>query len=167
MTIAGLLCGSQIPGEADAHGQDPVRPADGSSAVDDVCPNRRTVRWRPLCQVVALRRAFPGYGICPADVSGEPEGHRGLSVGASLQALSYGFSRPDSARDAVRCERGARLAHVRRFRAGAHSSGQKTLRGREPRGGTLRDGLRARTRRPSTCACRSFLGRCSVRPRRP
>src|ERR1700740_3069750 len=139
-----LLFRGDIPGEANEYGQDLVRPADGFSAVDDICTDCRAVWWRPLRQVVALCRTFPGYGVCPTDLSGRSQRHRSLPVGPSLEALSHGVPRTDSALDAVRCERSPRLAHLRRLRPGADPSGEKALRGRELRGGTLRNGLRAR-----------------------
>src|SRR6516165_10131477 len=40
---AVLLFRGDIPGEANVYGQDPVRPADGFSAVDDICPDCRAV----------------------------------------------------------------------------------------------------------------------------
>src|SRR3989454_2418922 len=127
-----LLFRRCIAGGTDEYGQDPVRSAHGFSAVDDICAHRGAVRRRPLRQVVVLRRAFPGHGICPTDLPGESQGHRSLPVGASVEALSHGVSRTDSSLDAVRCERSPRLAHLRRLRAGADPSGQKALRGREP-----------------------------------
>src|SRR6516165_7937249 len=87
--------------EVNVYGQDPVRPADGFSAVDDICADCRTVWWRPLRQVVALRRTFSGDGVCPTDLSGKSQRHRSLPVGPSLEALSHGVPRPDSALDAV------------------------------------------------------------------
>src|SRR5437899_2736879 len=96
--------------------------------------------------VKSLRCAehFRAMAFCPADLPGESQGHRSLSVGAGREALSHGVSRTDSSLDTVRCERSQRLAHLRRLRAGADPSGQKALRGREPRGGTLGNSLRAR-----------------------
>src|SRR6202035_2396517 len=110
-----LLFRGDIPGEANVYGQDPVRPADGFSAVDDICADCRAVWWRPVRQVVALRRTLPGYGVCPTDLSGESQRHRSLPVGPSLEALSHGVPRTDSALDAVRRERSPRLAHLRRL----------------------------------------------------
>src|SRR6516162_11253636 len=81
---AVLLFRGDIPGEANVYGQDPVRPADGFFAVDDICADCRAVWWRSLRQVVALRRTFPGYGVCPPDLSGKSQRHRSLPVGPSL-----------------------------------------------------------------------------------
>src|SRR6266446_1073751 len=94
MGLPVLLFRGDIPGGADVYGQDAVRPADGFFAVDDICADCRAVWWRPLRQVVALRRTFPGYGVCPADLSGESRRHRSLPVGPSLEALLHGFSGP-------------------------------------------------------------------------
>src|SRR4029077_4273406 len=131
-----LLFRGDIPGEANVCGQDFVRPADGFSAVDDICADCRAVWRRPLRQVVALCRTFPGYGVCPTDLSGKSQRHRSLAVGPSLQALSHGVPRTDSALDTVRRERSPRLAHLRRLRPGADPSGQQALCGGELRGGT-------------------------------
>src|SRR6516162_10132333 len=140
---AVLLFRGEIPGEANVYGQDPVRPADGFSAVDDICPDCRAVWWRPLRQVVALRRTFSGYGVCPTDLSGKSQGHRSLPVGPSLEALSHGVPRTDSALDAVGRERSPRLAHLRRLRPGADPSGQKALCGGERFYGTSENAVKS------------------------
>src|SRR5437870_5777482 len=122
-----LLFRGDIPGEANVYGQDAVRPADGFSAVDDMCADCRAVGRRPLRQVVALCRTFPGHGVCPTDLSGKSQRHRSLPVGPSLEALSHGVPRTDSALDAIRRERSPRLAHLRRLRPGADPSGERAL----------------------------------------
>src|SRR6266571_1187 len=61
--LPALLFGSVIPGEADVYGQNPVRPADGFSAMDELWADRAAIWWRPPCQVIALRRAFPGMAF--------------------------------------------------------------------------------------------------------
>src|ERR1700747_496167 len=122
-----LLFRGDIPGEANVYGQDPVRPADGFSAVDDICADCRAVWWRPLRQVVALCRTFPGYGVCPADLSGKSQRHRSVPVGPSLEALSHGFPRTDSALDPVRRDRRARLRLLRRVAPGADPYGTQVL----------------------------------------
>src|SRR5712672_362316 len=110
-----LLFRGDIPGEANVYGQDAVRPADGFSTVDDICADCRAVWRRPLRQVVAQCRTFPGHGVCPTDLSGKSQRHRSLPVGPSLEALSHGVPRTDSALDAVRRERSPRLAHYADF----------------------------------------------------
>src|SRR6202040_3392162 len=85
--------------------------------------------WRPVRQVVALRRTLPGYGVCPTDLSGESQRHRRLR---------------ENRQAPVRRERSPRLAHLRRLRAGADPSGQKALCSAELRGGTHRNGVCAR-----------------------
>src|SRR3981189_1945789 len=85
-----LLFRGDVPGEANAYGQDSVRPADGFSAVDDICADCRGVWWRALRQVVALCRTFPGYGMCARVASEKPQRDRRLAVGPSLEALSHG-----------------------------------------------------------------------------
>src|SRR6266481_3969354 len=96
-----LLFRGDIPGEANVYGQDAVRPADGFSAVDDICADCRAVWRRPLRQVVALCRTFPGHGVCPTDLSGKSQRHRSLPVGPNLEALSHGVPRTDSALDST------------------------------------------------------------------
>src|SRR6201987_6578251 len=120
-----LLFRGDIPGEANVYGQDPIRPVDGFSAVDDICADCRAVWWRPLRQVVALR------------LSGKPQRHRSVPVGAVLEALSHGVSRTDSALDAVRCERSPRLAGLRRPRSGADPPSPTALCRGELRSGTV------------------------------
>src|ERR1700747_3265632 len=132
-----LLFRGDIPGEANVYGQDPVRSADGFSAVDDICADCRAVWWRPLRQVVALRRTFSSHGVCPTDLSGKPQRHRSVPVGAVLEALSHGVSRTDSALDAVRCERSPRLADLRRLRSGADPPSPTALCRGELRSGTV------------------------------
>src|SRR3970282_109007 len=67
-----------------------IRPADGSSSVEELCSNRGALRWRSsstpfqLCQPVSL------HGVCTADVSRELARHRRLSARSALQALSPG-----------------------------------------------------------------------------
>jgi len=55
---------------------------------------RGTVRWRPLREVTALRRAFSCHGFCAAYLSRKSPGHRSLSVRSSFEALPHGFRAP-------------------------------------------------------------------------
>src|SRR6201987_6197416 len=110
MGLPVLLSGETFRGEADVYGKDPVSSADGFSAVDDICADCRAVWWRPLRQVVALRRTFSSHGVCPTDLSGKPQRHRSVPVGAVLEALSHGVSQTYFALDSGRCERSPPLA---------------------------------------------------------
>src|SRR6516162_8394113 len=58
-----LLFRGHNSGEVNVYGQDPVRPANGFSAVDDICADCRTLWWRPLRQVIALHRTFSGHAF--------------------------------------------------------------------------------------------------------
>src|SRR6516225_4392926 len=78
-----LLFRGHNSGEVNVYGQDPVRPADGFSAMDDICADCRTLWWRRLRQVVALHRTFPGHGACATDLSREP---RDIEACLSAQA---------------------------------------------------------------------------------
>src|SRR6476620_325508 len=90
-----LLFRGDIPGEANVYGQDPVRPVDGFFAVDDICADCRAVWWRPLRQVVALCRTFPGYGVCPTDLSGESQRDIEACLSAQASKLYHmGFREP-------------------------------------------------------------------------
>src|SRR5688500_1954072 len=65
-----------------------VRPAHGSSSVEEFCSNRATLWWRSsstafqLCQPVSL------HGVCTTDVPGKLARHRSLSAGSAFEALS-------------------------------------------------------------------------------
>ena len=48
------------------------------------------------------------------DLSREPARHRSMPVGATGQALSYGFARAGSPLDVGGCQRSSRLADLRR-----------------------------------------------------
>ncbi len=143
VVLFGLLSGNEIPGGADAYWQNVVRATHGFFTVDDVWTDRGTVRWRPLREVTALRRAFSCHGFCAAYLSRKSPGHRSLSVRSSFEALPHGFSRADSPHYTFRRQRSPRLAHLCRLCTGAHSSGQKTLRIGNSRSRTLRNSLRA------------------------
>ena len=60
-----------------------------------------------------LRRALSGHGIRAVDLPGKSTRHRNLLVGADLETLFHGLPRSGAALDAGRCQRGARLAHLR------------------------------------------------------
>ena len=62
-------------GGAHEHRQELVRSTDGFPAVDDVCPDRRLLRWRPPGSDAHLRRAIPGHGLRPIDLAREPARH--------------------------------------------------------------------------------------------
>ena len=113
-----------LPGGCHEHWQDAVRPAHGFFALDDLCPVCHTLWWRQGRSRADLRGAVPGHGLRPADLPREPARHRSVFVGAGGEALPHGLSRTDSALDAGRCQRVARLAHLCRFRATSDRSGQ-------------------------------------------
>src|SRR6202022_5198539 len=100
-------------GGADEQWQDAFRPTDGFSAVEHVHPDCRAVPWRSAGADAVLRRALSSHGVRAVDLPGEPARHRKLLVGADLETLFHGLPRSGAALDAGRCQRGARLAHLR------------------------------------------------------
>ncbi len=118
----GLLLGGHHE-----HRQDAVRPAHGFPALDDVRPVRRALRRRQGRSRADVRGTVPGHGLRSTDLPREPARYRSMSVGPGCQALSHGLSRADSAFDAGRCQRVARLAHPCRLRAAPDRSGQSAV----------------------------------------
>ena len=97
------------------------------------------------------------------------ESLRDIEVCLAAQAAKLyhmGFREPVSALDAGRCQRVARLAHLCRLRAAPDRSGQTSSTPATAWAWNLRTPSMRSTRRPSTCACRSFRGRSFARPRR-
>ena len=115
-----------LPGGRHEHRQDAVRPAHGFPALDDLRPVRRALRWRQGRSHTDLCGAVPGHGLRPTDLPREPARHRSVFVGPGGEALPHGLSRADSALDAGRCQRVARLAHLGRSGGAAHPAGTQT-----------------------------------------
>src|SRR5580693_3247718 len=109
------------------HRQNAFRSTHGFSAVEHLHADCCALRWRRSGPNAVLRRAIPGDGICATDLSGEPARYRSLPVGSSLETLSHGVSRTGAAIDAGRCQRGARLAHLRAVRPPADRPGAEAL----------------------------------------
>lgn len=61
-------------------------------------------------------------GFCPNNVSAEPPGHRDVSVGNAIQALSLWDSRKCVTQHIGECERTSRLENIRRFRTNLNKS---------------------------------------------
>ncbi len=64
-----------VPGVSDEHRQNALRPTDGIPAVEDLQPDCRPTRRRQPGANAQLRRAIPGHGVRPADLSGKPAGY--------------------------------------------------------------------------------------------
>jgi hypothetical protein len=77
-----------------------------------------------------LRRALSGHGIRAVDLPGESTRHRNLLVGADLETLFHGLPRSGTTLDAGRCQRGARLAHLRGVGPAIDRPGEATVRQR-------------------------------------
>jgi hypothetical protein len=59
------------PGVSDEHRQNAFRPTDGIPAREDLQPDCCPARWRQPGADAQLRRAIPGHGVCPTDLSGK------------------------------------------------------------------------------------------------
>ena len=99
-------------------------------------------RGRTQGQVVLLSRSVSVHGVRAADLSGEPARHRSVSARPALQALSPGDSLDGRAQHAGQCQRGARLAHLRRLRAEPDRHRAAAVCRRAVRGRFEGDGLR-------------------------
>ena len=129
------------PGGYFEHWKDAVRPTHGLPAMDDIYPLCSEVWWRSSRSHVALHRAVPHHGLRPIDLPGKSARHRGVSDGASRQALPYGRLRAGAPRHTGRRQRVARLAHLRRFCAATDCAGAQALRQRRPGVGVVKYGL--------------------------
>jgi hypothetical protein len=147
------------------HRQNAFRSTHGFSAVEHLRADCCALRRRCSGPNAALRRAISRDGVCATDLSREPARYRGLPVGSSLEALPHGVSRTGAAIDAGRCQRVARLAHLRAVRPSVDRPGAKALCRRQLGFGVDQHGL-LWTRPPSTCACRCFHGPISAPPKR-
>ena len=78
---------------------------------------RRPLPRRPLREELFLLGSVSGDGLRPAHLSREPAGHRDLPGRGGRQAVPHGLPHQRGALDAGRCQRIARLAHLRRLRA--------------------------------------------------
>ena len=65
--------------------------------MDDIYPLCSEVWWRSWRSHVALHRAVPHHGLRTIDLPGKSARHRGVSDGASRQALPYGLLRASRA----------------------------------------------------------------------
>src|ERR1700674_4044532 len=128
-------------GVAREHRKNAVRPTDGFSALEHLHADCCALRRRHSGTNAVLHRAIPSDGVCATDLSREPARYRSMRVGSSLEALPHGLSRTGAAIDAGRCQRDARLAHLRRVRPWADCPGEKTLRRRKLGLGAEQHGL--------------------------
>ena len=70
-------------------------------------------------------------GLRATDLPGKSAGHRGLPIGAIVEALPHGIPPGDQTLDIGRRQRNAELAYPCGIRPAPDRAGQKTLRGRE------------------------------------
>src|SRR3989338_9172326 len=124
--------GFSVAGGCDVCWQDPVRPDHGLPPMEDLSSHRGSVWRRPPRQDTDLRRTFPHSGLRPTLLSREPARHRGLPVGTIGQALPHGHPQGRIPLHPGRCQRVARLAHLRRVRPAADCAGTATVRQRRP-----------------------------------
>src|SRR5712671_6796835 len=117
-----------LQGGSCEHRQDPFRSIDGVSAVEDIRPHRCAVWRRRPGADAELWRAIPGHGICPTDLPGEFAGYRDVPFHSGVEALPHGLARTDSALDAGRCQRIARLAHLRGSGPAVDRPGEEAVR---------------------------------------
>src|ERR1700719_595139 len=110
------------------HRQDPFCSIDGVSAVEDIRPDRCAVWRRRPGADAELWRAIPGQGVCPTDLPGEFAGYRDVPFRSGVEALPHGLARTASALDAGRCQRSARLAHLRGSGAAVDRPGEEAVR---------------------------------------
>ena len=98
-----------------------LRAGDGSPADAHLPSGRSAIRRQPLRQVLPLPQPVSVHGVRTTDLPGELARHRGLHAGPAAQALSLGHSEHGVAQHAGQREQAARLANLRRGRAGVDS----------------------------------------------
>jgi len=89
---------------------------------------RGAISRRVQGQGIHLLESVSMHGICPADVQGKSERHRGVSSLCSNQAVSSWDSRESRPEYSGSCECGTRLAHLRGICASFDSESPKALR---------------------------------------
>ena len=89
--------------------------ADRASAPQGVSQVRGPLSWKPLREKLLLLGSVSGHGLRPAHLSRKPTRHRDLPGGGGRQAVPHGLPQPGGTLDAGRCQRIARLAHLRRL----------------------------------------------------
>ena len=130
-------------GDRDVHWQDAVCSDHGLFAMEDLSSHCGPACRRLSRQDADLCRALPHSGLRPTHLPGESARHRGLSVGASPQALSHGYPGSRFPFHAGRCQRNTRLAHLRRVRTTLDGASQATLCQGRSWTGSDQHGLRA------------------------
>src|SRR6266481_5932827 len=100
---------------------------DGFSSSDGIPSLRGTLPWRLQSAELLLLGSVSLFGLRPTHRARKPARYRSLSTLAAVEALSSGFSRPHFSQHIGARQRNARLAHLRRFRAGAHRPGSPVV----------------------------------------
>src|ERR1039458_6958628 len=106
---------------------------DGFSSRDRVSPLRGTLPGRLQSPKLFLLGRVSLSGFCTTHRARKPARYRSVSALAAVQALSYGLPRTHLSQHVGARHRNPRLAHLRRFRAGAHCPGSRILPGRTVR----------------------------------
>ncbi len=119
-----------------------LRPTDGLRFPVRVPQVRRPLPGKLQGQELLVLGPVPLHGLCPVDLPGEPAGYSGLPAGRPTQALPHGVPRHGLPQHARPCQRGARLADLRRLRSGADRDRPYPVRHGSVRGRTGADRLR-------------------------
>src|SRR5713101_5802436 len=122
-------------------GSDDFCASDGFSAVVGVSSVCRALSGRLQGPEFLLLGSVSLSGLRATHRARKFAGHRSLPTLATAEAVSHGFSRPHLAQHAGARQRNARLAHLCRFRPGAHHNGSRALSPRTVRCGVGRDSL--------------------------
>src|ERR1700682_2210000 len=100
---------------------------DGFSSLDGILSLRGPLPGRLQSAELLLLGSVSLFGLRATHRARKPARYRSVSALAAVEALSSGFSRPHLSQHAGARQRNARLAHLRRFRAGAHRPGSRIV----------------------------------------
>ena len=149
-------------GGIDELGKAGIRTSYAAFAADNVSEVCGALWRRAQGQELFLSRSISLHGVRPTDISGKPARHRSVSASARKQAVPLGHSESSVAQHAGRCQRSARLAHLRRLCAISDPYCPAFVCGRTVWGGSERDGLRPGCQRHRLVPVGVFLGAVSL-----